>query len=218
MFKVHKSQNESPKARFTINRTFFFFCAFSHLSISLPPTFTVWFCLPRFASLPVSFSVFFISSHQFGLVAGRLTDLQVLLISCLEREKHGTGCLVVSTLLNSRRRAWATSLIKHGRKWAPINNLYRSALSAFFKWRVASRRGSRPTSIAASWQTLRLCCAIGESWLLLKGESECVRKNRTSRSKGDAQKENKLGEKIDLQELQESLSCALETSQECKQT
>lgn len=84
---------------------FFFFCAFSHLSISLPLTFTVWFCLPRFASLPVSFSVFFISSHQFGLVAGRLTDLQVLLISCLEREKHGTGCLVVSTLLNSCRRA-----------------------------------------------------------------------------------------------------------------
>lgn len=31
--------------------------------------------------------VFFISFHQFRLVAGRLTDLQVLLISCLERKK-----------------------------------------------------------------------------------------------------------------------------------
>lgn len=127
--------------------------------------------------------VFFISFHQFGLVAGRLTDLQVLLISCLERGKkththtlYSRGCLVVSTVLNSCRRAWATSLIKHGRKWRAINTLYRSALSAFLKWRVASRRGSRPTSIAASWQSLTLYCSIGKSWLQLGRESEDIRK------------------------------------------
>lgn len=62
-------------------------------------------------------------------------------------EKHSGGCLVVSTLFEFFcQSARATSLIKHGRKCGPINNLYRSALSAFFKWRVASRLGSSAAS------------------------------------------------------------------------
>lgn len=117
-------------------------------------------CFSYLASVPVFLRF---SSFHFTSLGSWQVGWQIYrCLSCLEKKnaishirtssQSGKDCLVVSTVLNSCRHARGTSLIKHGRKWTPINNLYRSALSAFLKQWVGSRHTSRPTSIAASSQ------------------------------------------------------------------
>lgn len=85
------------------------------------------------SSLPVSSLSSPFRPTGSGAAAGRLTDLQVPLISCLQWDQNNRRRLsaCVNTFDFLPACAWVTSLIKRGRKWAPINNLYRSLLSAF---------------------------------------------------------------------------------------
>lgn len=117
-------------------------------------------CFSNLASVSVflQFSSFHFTSLDSWQVGWQIYRC----LSCLEKKnaishtrtgsQSGRDCLVVSTVLNSCRHARGTSLIKHGRKWTPINNLYRSALSAFLKQWVGSRHTSRQTSIVATSQ------------------------------------------------------------------
>lgn len=144
-------------------------------------------CFSNLASVSVflQFSSFHFTSLDSWQVGWQIYRC----LSCLEKKnaishtrtgsQSGRDCLVVSTVLNSCRHARGTSLIKHGRKWTPINNLYRSALSAFLKQWVGSRHTSRQTSIVATSQLV----LVEINHKIGHGDNEKARLNHIVRAK-----------------------------------
>lgn len=144
-------------------------------------------CFSNLASVSVflQFSSFHFTSLDSWQVGWQIYRC----LSCLEKKnaishtrtgsQSGRDCLVVSTVLNSCQHARGTSLIKHGRKWTPINNLYRSALSAFLKQWVGSRHTSRQTSIVATSQLV----LVEINHKIGHGDNEKARLNHIIRAK-----------------------------------
>lgn len=108
------------------------------LPLSLPPRvflfqLYLWSaCFRLLASCLLS--VFSISSHRFwsrGRSADRFTGASHLSRLQWDQNNRRRLSACVNTFDFLPACAWVTSLIKRGRKRAPINNLYRSLLSAF---------------------------------------------------------------------------------------